>query len=53
MEEESEMGDNEPLLGEDRSCVKECTGEKRERRVPARAAAKDAAWRTRWMLDSG
>ena len=53
VEEGSEMGDNEPLLGEDRSFVKECTGEERERRVPARAAAKDASWRRCWMLDSG
>ena len=53
VEEEIDMRHNELLLGEDRICAKECTGEKRERRVPARAAAKDAAWRTRWMLDSG
>ena len=44
VEEESEMGDNELILGEDRSCIEDCTGEKPERRVTARAVAEDEAW---------
>ena len=45
--------DKEPKIGDERSCDEEVNGEKRMRRVPAREAVKDAAWRTRLMLNFG